>query len=654
MLRRIPLRIAAPLFIALPVLVVGVGLSALWAIQSRAAVTSLADQNIEQIHDQVSSHVNALLSTPIRLCRVNAHLVEIGALDTGDLASWLPTLTNQARAFDMLSSVAWGAADGRSTWISRYADGFYYFALKDDPARPTMREWRVGADGSVPSTPTNTFDFNLFSRPWFTAPRDADAATWSPPYVWVGGADTETTLGISYGIPLHNPDGSLRGIIDADLSLNDLSHFLASLEIGKTGIGAIVASDGKLIAASNDSPIFTPEAERMAAGQSPDPLIAAAARSIEDEGGDAGEHGEIVVDGATYFLRASPIGRDVGLAWTLATIIPERDFTAEIDAGLRRSSIMSIIAILAAVGIGIGASFVLVRPILAVVNYARRIGQGDLDTHVTLNQAPEYVHLADELNAMTTGLRDRLRMRKSLSMAMEVQQSLLPSGSPTVEGLDIAGHSTYCDETGGDYYDFLDVGGLNEQTIAIALGDVMGHGIAAAMMMASARGILRSRCQEPGSLADLLDHLNAMLCHDAESGRFMTMLLMTINAKAHEVRWASAGHGTPIVYDTEDDLFLTLEGTDLPLGIEESEKYQEHKYTQVRAGQVYLAATDGLWETKNEANELYGMDRVHELIRRHAHLPSAEISEAIRDALVRYRGPLAQDDDLTFVVVKVL
>ena len=105
---------------------------------------------------------------------------------------------------------------------------------------------------------------------------------------------------------------------------------------------------------------------------------------------------------------------------------------------------------------------------------------------------------------MTLGLQDRLRMRESLSLAMEVQRNLLPSDAPVISGLDIAGHSTYCDETGGDYYDFLDVSGADKDTAVVALGDVMGHGVAAAMLMATARGILRSRCSVAGSLADCL------------------------------------------------------------------------------------------------------------------------------------------------------
>jgi serine phosphatase RsbU (regulator of sigma subunit) len=94
-----------------------------------------------------------------------------------------------------------------------------------------------------------------------------------------------------------------------------------------------------------------------------------------------------------------------------------------------------------------------------------------------------------------------MRLRHSLALAQEVQQNLLPSGTPNIKGLDIAGHATYCDETGGDYYDFLKIAGQPDTTAAIVVGDVVGHGVAAAMLMATARGILLSRCRTPGSLA---------------------------------------------------------------------------------------------------------------------------------------------------------
>lgn len=656
MLSRVPIKVSAPLLVGVPVLGVGLWLSLMWWSQSRDAVTDLADQNIEQIHELASNKVADVLSMPLRVCQMNAHLVRSGGLDPGDLESWRATLVEQSRAFDELSAIAWGGADGRSAWISRYADGSTYWALKDDGSAPTMDEWRIEPSGALAESSINTFDFDLFSRPWFTTPRDVGAPTWCEPFVWLGGSDSEgVTLGLSYGIPIDGPTGALLGIVDADFSLNDLSDFLRSIEIGKTGVAVLASRDGRLLAASFDTPIVDDDLERLAAADSPDRVVAAAAARFIGGGEDVlAQHTEITVDEETYLLRASRVGEEVGLDWTLTTIVPERDFLAQVERGFARSSITSLLAVLGTVVLGLVAARWLVAPLLTLVTAVRRIGQGDLDTRVEFRHAPEYQQLAREINEMTLGLQDRMRMRKSLSMAMEVQRNLLPSETPTVEGLDIAGHSTYCDETGGDYYDFLDVAGGEEGRAMLVVGDVMGHGIAAAMLMATARGILRSRCSAAGSLADFLNHLNGMLVEDTGGDRFMTMLLVTLHAPKGEMRWASAGHGPPIVYDTQSDSFPEYAQGGVPLGIIAEEDYDEHTERTLRPGMIILAATDGLWECKNENDKLFGMGRLRELLRVHADRSAEEISQTIREALARFRGPTQPDDDLTFVIVKIV
>src|SRR5690606_36293650 len=134
-------------------------------------------------------------------------------------------------------------------------------------------------------------------------------------------------------------------------------------------------------------------------------------------------------------------------------------------------------------------AMLMVRPILNLSGHVRRLGEGDLDSEINLPYAKELASLSTDINQMTADLRDRMALRRSLALAMEVQQNLLPSKTPSIDGLDIAGHSTYCDETGGDYYDYLEIADLTHRSAAFAIGDVLGHGIAAAMLMATARGI---------------------------------------------------------------------------------------------------------------------------------------------------------------------
>jgi sigma-B regulation protein RsbU (phosphoserine phosphatase) len=304
--------------------------------------------------------------------------------------------------------------------------------------------------------------------------------------------------------------------------------------------------------------------------------------------------------------------------------------------------------------LGIVLAAISLWPMLDLARYVRKVGEGDLEQDLKLEYSTEFVRLSEQINAMTAGLRDRMRLRHSLALAQEVQQNLLPSETPTIEGLDIAGHATYCDETGGDYFDFLDINGLPETTAAIAVGDVAGHGVPAAMLMATARGILQSRCQQPGNLADLLTHLNDLLVEDTGGEGFMTMLLMTVDARSKEMRWATAGHEVPMIYDPESDEFIELKSTGMVLGLEKNNTYKEETYKDVKSGQIYLALTDGLWETFNHNREMFGMERVQDMIRRYAHLSAEEISKKIIADMVAFRGKERPEDDLTFVIIKVV
>src|SRR5262245_43847982 len=168
-----------------------------------------------------------------------------------------------------------------------------------------------------------------------------------------------------------------------------------------------------------------------------------------------------------------------------------------------------------------------------------RVGGGDLEATAEFGGSREFRRLADALNRMIGDLRDRLRLRHSLGVAMEVQQRLLPAGPPPVHGLDVAGHSTYCDETGGDYYDFLVLDRASPDAVLVVLGDVMGHGVAAALVMAGVRAVLRDRVGA-GGLADLMGRLNRLISADHRGDRFMTMHLSVIDGTTRTMRWVSA------------------------------------------------------------------------------------------------------------------
>jgi phosphoserine phosphatase RsbU/P len=476
-LQSVSIRFSVPVLFALPVLLVAGVLIAIAVVQGRAAVTRLASQQLAQIHGQIGQHIESLVSLPVRVNRSNAVLIENGLLDLSDLRAWRPLLIEQFLGFEVLSAIVWGGEDGRCTWVARYGgdDQHVYYTILDQQTGGEMVEYRVDRDGRTEAEPVRAYAFDPRTRPWYAAPRNAGTATWSEPFLWVGGDDQQQpTLGIAHGEPLYDDAGELIGVIDAELSLQDISRYLATLRIGRSGRAYLADDRGMLLASSTGAAVAGGAGERLHARESEQTWISASALHVERIFGSVGsvdrDHEEIVtIASRRERLFASDFVHESGLRWVIVTLVPESDFTAEIAAGRRRSTWFALGAVLGTIGLGVLLASAAVRPILELSRHVRGIGEGQLEGAIHLPYARELVRLSEDINRMTADLRDRMALRRSLAMAMEVQQSLLPSEVPKIEGLDIAGHSTYCDETGGDYYDYLDIADLSSDTAALGM-----------------------------------------------------------------------------------------------------------------------------------------------------------------------------------------
>ncbi len=524
----------------------------------------------------------------------------------------------------------------------------------------SMQEYAMTADGAIGTDPLRSYPFDTVKRPWYRAAIDANAATWGDIYVWERGGKG-VTLGIPYVEPYRDEQGHLLGVVNCELTLADISAYLKRLQVGKSGVAFIVELDGDLVASSIGLRCMTDGLGRLNATQASDPRIADASRKLisafkasPDSGGRHVIHP--MIDGQPSQMVVSGYHNRRNLDWVIVTVVPNADFLAEVQRTREKSMLIAAIAVMAALAGGAWIALWLLAPVLALVAHARRVGAGDLDARIDRHDNREIAELSDALNEMADGLRDRLRLRQSLRMAMEVQQSLLPGRTPQVQGLDIAARSQYCDETGGDYYDYLQLEGIGSDALVIALGDVMGHGIAAAMLMAAARGVLRSHVRAENSLGNLLQHVNALLVSDAKKGRFMTMFLGVIDVPTMTLRWASAGHDQPLIYDPESGKVSEVDATGggVPLGIEESETYQEQTYTRLRPGQVMLIGTDGLWESRNPADEMFGKERVGEAMTALAQRPAADIVDGIFQRMKTFCGGRPISDDITFIVVRIV
>jgi sigma-B regulation protein RsbU (phosphoserine phosphatase) len=236
---------------------------------------------------------------------------------------------------------------------------------------------------------------------------------------------------------------------------------------------------------------------------------------------------------------------------------------------------------------------------------------------------------------------------------MEVQQNLLPKSDPKIKGLDIAGKSKYCDETGGDYYDFLNIGERKNGKVGVVVGDVSGHGIPSALLMATARASLRQRSQLSDDIASIISDVNVQLAKDVEdSGRYMTMFLLSINLIDQSLEWVRAGHDPAFLYDPSTDKFHELRGPGFALGVDQEWCYETNKKSGFIKGQTILLGTDGIWEARNREGKMFGKEPIYEIIRQNPDSSSKEIVDSIFSELTRFQGDGKREDDITLVVIK--
>lgn len=289
-----------------------------------------------------------------------------------------------------------------------------------------------------------------------------------------------------------------------------------------------------------------------------------------------------------------------------------------------------------------------------VVDAWQRLGHGDFSVRLDLQFKDERDVLIDNFNEIVPRLEENIRLHQALDLAREVQQNLIPKRPPTFEGFDIAGIVRYCDETGGDYYDFIDKLDLDGRRFAVLLGDVSGHGIAAALLMATARGLIRQRVSMPGRPAEIIADVNRQLAQDTEeTGQFMTFFYSEFDSSHPDVTWVTAGHNPALLYDPQSDTFTELGGRGLALGVLEEFEYQELK-RPLFPGQTIVISTDGIWEARDYSGQMFGLQRLKEAIRSQPKGSARTIRAAIADALDEFTGGRGYEDDVTMVIVKVI
>jgi phosphoserine phosphatase RsbU/P len=269
----------------------------------------------------------------------------------------------------------------------------------------------------------------------------------------------------------------------------------------------------------------------------------------------------------------------------------------------------------------------------------------------SFNQMTEYVqHLVKELV-------QKERLERELEIAKEVQEQLFPNQVPKMAGMDVTGICLPARTVSGDYYDFLPLG---DNELGIALGDICGKGISAALLMANLQATLRSNAmnikRNPGLngakiVAGVVESLNSQIYSYTAANKFATFFYALYDNRLHTLTYCNAGHNPPLYFSDGKMRRLSAGGT--VVGIFADSKYEEETVCP-NTGDVFVAYTDGIIESVNEYGEEFGEHRLAQLVGENLHLDANALKEIIVSQVLAWTFAEERDDDMTLVIAKIV
>lgn len=502
--------------------------------------------------------------------------------------------------------------------------------------------------------------------PWYAAALAVPGPVWTPPQAEAGTG----RISVAVSSRVAGPDGRAAGATAILTPLDDLlasvtmpGHlagdvrtYLVTTAPDGSGGPTLLVEAGEVVRgrghgwhafvtpaplASPDEDVLRSMAEDVASGVSGTRLLAYEGR-----------------DSLAAYARTDDNEALLQIAPLAEALAEARAVVVDVETSIRRLYVFGTViavGVMAALAVlSFSASRAVTRPILALTKAARRLADGDFAARVPAPGRDEIGDLGRVFNEIAPRLDAHMRLCETMTLASEIQQSLLPAHPPDMPGLELAAVSRYCDETGGDYFDFLPFDGPKQGILGVALGDVSGHGLEAALLMTTARALLRPRAAAPGDPAAVVADVNRELTRDTYgTGRFMTLFYMEIDRARGVAAFARAGHDPALLFDPATGRVTELSARGMALGVAEEARYETGTLAGLAPGQVILIGSDGLWEAENAAGEMFGKDRTRAVLTQAAPRGAQAALDALLVALDAHRGDKPLDDDVTLVVIAV-
>ena len=508
-------------------------------------------------------------------------------------------------------------------------------------------------------------NYNFFESSWYTQAKEAETLIFTDTYL-DGYGRGET---ISCAAPFYDAADNFAGVVSMDVLISDINDSVIAMDYVNGAYAFLLDTNGKVIAA--------PEAFRDTVGNNIVTDDNARLHGIADQI-LSGKSGIAATDQAYYAY--APIE---GIDWILGVYFPTSVITEKTDditavisentsdtAQSIQNSILLAITIFVAgfIIIVIGVYFIskvfadrVVQPLLFLQKDVQMISKGNLEHRAKIIQDDEIGELANAFNNMSASLQEYIknlssvmaekeRIGAELNVATQIQADMLPSifpAFPEREEFDIYATMQPAKEVGGDFYDFFLV---DEDHLAVVIADVSGKGVPAALFMVIAKTLLKNRAQMGDSPAKVLEVVNNQLCENNKAEMFVTVWFGVMQISTGKIVAANAGHEKPIIRKADGEFEIFKDKHGFVMGAMEGMKYKEYEF-EIEKGGCLFVYTDGVPEATSSESELFGMERLVQVLNEEKDAPLPDILKSVKGSIDKFVKDAPQFDDITMLAL---
>jgi len=357
--------------------------------------------------------------------------------------------------------------------------------------------------------------------------------------------------------------------------------------------------------------------------------------------------------------RGLVLAVDTRISAVLGTVFQKLDWAELALAIFVVVTVIFLLVEMASLVAGIQLSRSITGAVHELYEATQHVKDGDFSYRIPVKGSDQLAELGSSFNTMTENLgrliivaKEKERLESELEIAREVQNQLFPKDVPFTKTLELKGVCNPARMVSGDYYDFMS---LSDSSLAFAIGDVAGKGISAALLMAAIQSTMRTQLggmhsngHQP-STAQLVANLNRQLYATTSAEKYATFYFGMYDEPSHSLTYTNAGHLAPMLL--RDGNFEMLDSTGTVVGAFPFANYKEKTVT-LEHGDMLVAYTDGIVEPENEYGEMFGEDRLKDLVSKFAHTDSSEIIARAMEAVIQWTGSTELQDDMTMVVAR--